>query len=51
MKGGDFGLSGIPEFCYKVDVNKVHLGEVRPPYLHEAGDQWVIEDVVGANTL
>ena len=41
----------IPEFCYKVDVNIVHLGEVRLPYPHEVGDQWVIEDVVGGSTL
>ncbi len=46
-----FHFKTIPEFCYKVDVNIAHLGEVRLPYPHEAGDQWVVEDVVGGCTL
>ena len=46
-----FHFKTIPEFCYKVDVSAVHLGEVRLPYPHEARDQWVAEDVVGGNTL
>ena len=46
-----FHFKTIPEFCYKVDVSAAHLGEVRLPYPHEAGDQWVAGDVVGGSTL
>ena len=46
-----FHFKTIPELCYKVDVSGAILGEVRLPYSHEVGDQWVVEDVVGGNTL
>ena len=46
-----FHFKTIPEYCYKVDVSSVFLGEVRLPYPHEAGDQWVVDDVVGGCTL
>ena len=46
-----FHFKLIPNFCYKVDVNIAHLGDVRLPYPHEARDLWVVEDVVGGNTL
>jgi hypothetical protein len=42
-----FHFKTFPEFCYKVDVSIAHLGEVCLSYPHEAGDQWVVEDVVG----
>lgn len=52
VEGADkFHFKTIPKFCYKVDVNNAHLGEVRLPYPHEAGDQWVVEDVGGGCTL
>ena len=38
-----FHFKLIPDFCYKVDVNIAHLGDVRLPY--------PLEDVVGGNTL
>lgn len=37
--------------CYKVDVISAIIGEVQLPYPHEAADQWVVDDVVGGNTL
>ena len=46
-----FHFKTIPEFCYKVDVSSAIMGDVRLPYPHEAGDQWVVEDVVGGCTL
>ena len=46
-----FHFKTIPEFCYKVDVSSAIIGEVRLPYPHEAGDQWVVDDVVGGCTL
>ena len=46
-----FHFTIIPESCYKVDVSIAHLDELCFPYAHEAGDQWVVEDVVGGYTL
>ena len=46
-----FHFKTIPEFCHKLDVSSAHLGEVRLLYPPEAGDQWVVEDVVGGCTL
>jgi hypothetical protein len=46
-----FHFKLISNFCYRVDVNIAHLGDVRFTYPHEAGDQWVVEYVVGGNTL
>ena len=46
-----FHFKVIPDFCYKVNVTTAYLGDVKLAYPHEAGDQWVVEDVVGCSTL
>ena len=46
-----FHFKVIPDLCYKVDVTIAYLGGVKLAYPHEAGDQWIIEDVLGGNTL
>jgi hypothetical protein len=52
VRGVDkFHFKIILEFCYNVDSGIAHLGEMRLPYPHEVGDKWVVEDVVGGNTL
>jgi hypothetical protein len=46
-----FHFKVIPQVCYKVDVTTAHIGDVKLAYLHEDGDQWVVKDVMGGNTL
>jgi hypothetical protein len=46
-----FHFKVIPEFCNKVDVTTVNLGDVKLAYLYEDGDQWVVKDVVGGCTV
>jgi hypothetical protein len=44
-----FHFKTIPDFCYKVDVTTAHIGDVCLTYPHEAGEQWVVQDVVGGS--
>jgi hypothetical protein len=46
-----FHFKVIPQFCYKVDVTTAHIGDVKFAYPHEDGDQWVVKNIVGGNTL
>jgi hypothetical protein len=41
----------IPNFCVKVDVVIVHVGDVPFMHLHELNDQVLVQDLVGTSTL
>jgi hypothetical protein len=32
-------------------MSTAHIGDVKLAYPHEDGDQWLVNDVVGGNTL
>lgn len=46
-----FHFKVIVDCCYKVDKTVAYLGDVKPAFLHDDGDQWLVQDVVGQCTL